>query len=322
MIPPKLKSGDYIRVIAPAHSFSSDFTDENRKQGIDRVEQLGLTVSFGKYVDESDDFKSTTVQKRLEDLHDAFADPQVKAIIPTAGGSSANQLLKYIDYDLIKANPKILCGLSDITDLANAIHAKTGLVVYYGPHFTMLSKSKLVGSMLKNMHDTFFESDPLTLNPPDVYADDEDDPRSIVNEGYWAINSGKAEGRSIGGNLLTMGLSFGSGFVAPIKDTILFIEENDIIDYRGVQKQIQAILNQPGGDRLRGMIIGRFQKGTAMTRDLLTKIIKSKPELASIPVVGNVDVSHTVPMYSFPIGGRISMEVLSSDDIRITILKH
>lgn len=321
MVPAKLKQGDQIRIIAPAHSFSPDFTDVKRNKGIERLGQLGLKVSFGKYVDVFDEFKTTTVDNRLEDLHDAFSDPNVKAIIPVSGGSSANQLLKYIDYDLIRANPKILCGLSDITDLANAIHAKTGLMVYYGPSFRMLSSGKLIGYMLKNLHDTFFEDAPVDIVPPDFYSDDEDDNRSIANEGFWPINSGKVEGRSIGGNLLTFGLSLGNEFIASIKDKILFLEENDIIDYRGVQKQLQAILNHQGGDKIKGLIIGRFQHGTGMTRELLTHIVKSKRELDNIPVVGNVDVSHTLPVYTFPIGGLISMDV-KNNETKITILEH
>lgn len=109
-IPPKLKSGDHLRVIAPAHSFSPKFTDEMKEQAIQGLEALGLKVSFGKYVNERDEFDTTTVEKRLEDLHDAFADPGVQAILPAMGGSSVNQLLKYIDYDLIQNNPKVFCG--------------------------------------------------------------------------------------------------------------------------------------------------------------------------------------------------------------------
>ena len=126
---------------------------------------MGLTVSYGKYVDELDDFKTTTVEHRLEDLHDAFADPKVQAIIPERGGSSANQLLKHTDFDLIKKNPKIFCGLSDITELAIAIYAKTGLVTYYGPHFTMIGAIKLVDHSIENMKETFLSDKPVHLHP-------------------------------------------------------------------------------------------------------------------------------------------------------------
>ena len=322
MIPPKLKAGDHVRVIAPSHSFSPKFSRELRKQAEKRLKELDLTVSYGKHVDELDDFKTTTVKHRLEDLHDAFADPEVQAIIPARGGSSANQLLKHIDYNLIKKNPKIFCGLSDITELANAIYAKTGMVSYYGPHFTMLGASKLVDYSIVNMKKTFFSDESVHLQPSNYYCNSDWDREVIVNEGFWTINEGKTEAKSIGGNLLTFSILTGSEFMPDIEGSILFLEDNKIIDFRGVQKELQSILNHPQGDKIRGLVIGRFQRQTGMTRELLTRIIKSKEELKGVPVVGNVDFGHTAPMVTFPIGGTIKLEAKRDDAVKIAILKH
>jgi muramoyltetrapeptide carboxypeptidase len=141
-----------------------------RKRAEKKLGELGLSVSYGKYVDERDEFDTTTIEKRLQDLHDAYADPKVRCIIPAMGGSSANQLLKHIDYDLVKKDPKIICGLSDITALAEALYAKTGIVTYYGPHFTMLGASKLVDYSLDNMRKTFFSEDSFQLTAADQYC--------------------------------------------------------------------------------------------------------------------------------------------------------
>lgn len=322
MIPPKLKSGDHVRVIAPAHSFSPKFTKEYRERAEKRLGKLGLRVSYGKHADERNDFRTTTLEHRLEDLHEAFADPDVQAVIPAMGGSSANQLLKYVDYELIKKNPKIFCGLSDITELANAVYKKTGLVTYYGPHYTSIGASRLVDHSIENMRQTFFSDAPVALQPSDYYSNSDWDKEMIVNEGFWTINEGRAEGNSIGGNLLTLNFLMGSEFMPDIADSILFVEENKIIDFRGVQKEIQSILNNFHGEKIRGLIIGRFQRQTGMSRELLSKLIKSKKELENIPVVGNVDVSHTVPMVTLPIGGSIRMEAGADDQIKIQIMKH
>lgn len=322
MIPPKLKAGDHIKVIAPSHSFSPKFTREWRDKAENSLKELGLTVSYGKYVDERDDFNTTTIEHRLEDLYDAFADPGVQAIIPAKGGSSANQLLKHLDFDLIKKNPKVFCGLSDITELANAIYAKVGLVTYYGPHFTMIGASSLVDHSIKNMKETFLSDEPVHLHPSKYYCNSEWEREVIVNEGFWTINEGKAEAKSIGGNLLSFSILAGGEFMPDIEGCILFLEENKIIDFRGVQKELQSILNHPQGDKIRGLIIGRFQRQTGMTRELLTKIIKSKEELEGVPVVGNVDFGHTAPMVTFPIGGTVKLEAHRDDAVKIEILKH
>ncbi|MBI5356646.1 LD-carboxypeptidase [Candidatus Collierbacteria bacterium] len=106
MYPRKLKAGDEVRIIAPSRSLSI-ITKRSREIADKRFADLGLKLSFGKHVEEIDDFASTSIQSRIEDLHQAFGDKNVKAIITVIGGFNSNQLLKYIDWDLIKDNPKI-----------------------------------------------------------------------------------------------------------------------------------------------------------------------------------------------------------------------
>ena len=138
VVPPKLKKGDEIRVITPSRSIKLKFiSKEMVDNGIKNLENLGLKVTFGKHVEEIDDFNSSSIKSRISDLHDAFSDKNVKAIITVIGGYNSNQLLEYINYELIRENPKILVGYSDITALQNAIYTKTGLITYSGPHFSL-----------------------------------------------------------------------------------------------------------------------------------------------------------------------------------------
>ena len=322
IIPKRLQKGDHVRVIAPAESFSEKFSPELRQRGIDRLEQLGLEVSFGKYVDEQGPFKSATLEHRLEDLHGAFKDDSVQAVLSANGGSSANQLLKHIDYDLIKEKRKIFCGLSDITELTSAIHAKTGLITYYGPHFTMLGASDHFGHMLGNMKSSFFSEDTFEVNSSKYFSNSEWDNERIFNEGFWTINEGEAEGVCLGGNMLTFNFLLGYEFMPDIEGKILFLEENHIIDYRGIQKEIQQILNHPQGSKIKGMLIGRFQRQSKMSRELLEELIKSKKELEGIPVVGNVNCSHTVPMSTFPFGGELRFSAKAGDEVKIEMITH
>jgi len=138
--PQKLKKGDEVRVIASSSSFSL-LSEETIKIANERFFELGLKVTFGKHIMETDDFLSSSIESRIEDIHDAFLDKNVKAIFTVLGGFNTNQMLKYIDWDIIKNNPKIFCGYSDVTILNNAIYQKTGLVNYYGPHYSTLDKN-------------------------------------------------------------------------------------------------------------------------------------------------------------------------------------
>lgn len=322
MIPPKLKAGDHVRVIAPSHSFAPSFTEEHKAQAEEGLAKLGLTVSYGKHVHELNDFKTTTIENRLEDLHEAFADSKVQAIIPARGGSSITQLLKYIDYDLIKNNPKILCGLSDVTALSYALFAKTGVVNYYGPHYTMLGASRITEYSIASMRENLMSDAPTQLKPSEYYCESAWDRQLIVNEGFWTINEGEAEGKIIGGNFLTTNLVLGSEFMPDFTGSILFMEENHVLDFRDIQNELQSILNQPNGEKIKGLVIGRFQKETKMTRELLTKMVKSKKELEGLPVIGNVDFGHTSPIVTFPIGGEVKLEAKENDEVMIEVTRH
>ncbi len=322
MIPPKLKAGDHVRIIAPSHSLSPAVTKEMRDRTVKEFEKLGLTVSFGKHVEELNDFDTSTIENRLEDLHEAYADPAVQAIVPARGGSSVTQLLKHIDYELVKNNPKILCGLSDITALSYALYAKTGVVNYYGPHFTMLATSRQTAYSFEYMQKVLMSDAVIDVRPSEHYNNALGESDLIVNEGYWAINEGKAEGECVGGNFLTTNFVLGSEFAPDFNDKILFLEENHLLDYKDVHNELQSILNQPGAGRIRGMLIGRFQRETGITRELLTKMIRSKEELKDVPVVGNLDFGHTAPMLTLPLGGSMQLDVQGPDRIKISITEH
>jgi muramoyltetrapeptide carboxypeptidase len=141
IFPQKLKPGDEVRVVAPSKSMGI-ISPENRALALKAIEGLGLRITFGRHVEEQDLMDSSSVGSRVTDLHEAFADPSVKAILTVIGGYNSNQLLDYLDYDLIQQNPKIFCGFSDIAALGNAIYHKTGLVTYSGPHFSSFAMQK------------------------------------------------------------------------------------------------------------------------------------------------------------------------------------
>ena len=163
IFPNKLKIGDEVRVIAPARSLAI-ISKENREIANKRIEELGLKISFGKHLDEMDDFASSSIESRIEDLHEAFSDKNVKAVFTVIGGFNSNQLLKYIDWDLIKNNPKIICGYSDITALNDSIFAKTGLVTYSAPQYSTFGQKLYFDYTLDYFKKCLFKNDPQIEN--------------------------------------------------------------------------------------------------------------------------------------------------------------
>lgn len=324
--PPKLQKGDNLRVVAPARSMAL-LSEETVRLAKERIESMGFRVSFGKNVMEKDCFMTSSVASRVEDLNDAFLDPNVRGILSVIGGYSANQLLGHLDYGLIRKNPKILCGFSDITALSNAIFAQTGVVGYSGPHFSSWGMRHGFEYAMEHFEKCCVASGPFSVKPSDRWSDDawyiDQEARNFEpNEGYWTLQGGVAEGRLLGGHIFTLMSSAGTQYFPQLHElAVLFIETNDEFQPQVFEKNLQSLIQQPGFGNVKGLVIGRFQKKSGMTKALLEKIVSSKTELAGIPIVANADFGHTTPFVTFPVGGKVRV-VADGGSQEITVLEH
>jgi muramoyltetrapeptide carboxypeptidase LdcA involved in peptidoglycan recycling len=323
VLPPKLRRGDLIRVVAPSRSRRL-IPDEVRSIADRRLAELGLRVSFGDHVDEADAFTSSSVVSRVADLHHSFADPEVAGILTVIGGYNANQLLPSLDWELIGANPKVLCGYSDVTALQDAILARTGMVTYSRPHWSSFGMLRHLEDTLRWFVDCLFGDRPLELAPAATWTDDEwyldqDAREPRTNPGWWVLGEGEAYGPIVGGNLSTFALLHGTPFMPELDGAVLWLEDDFESKPEDFERLLTALLQQPGASRVTGLLIGRFQVATAMTRELLGLIVGSKPELRGLPVVANLDFGHTSPMITFPVGGEVEVAAGGSGaSVRIT----
>ena len=317
IIPEKLKIGDEIRVIAPSRS-ANILSKEIINIATKRLEKLGFKVSFGKniYSEFDKNYACGSIKERVEDLHEAFLDKNIKAVLTTIGGFSSNQILEYINYDLIKNNPKIICGFSDITALLNAIYAKTGLVTYCGPHFSSFGMEagfdytleyfkKIIMPDKKGSNEILIENSKHWSD--DLWFLDQKNRKFISNNGLEIINQGCAEGTIIGGNLCTLNLLQGTEFMPlPNKNIILMLEDDNFAGeefFREFDRNLQSLLHCYKNKKISGIIIGRAQVNCNMTFEKWEVMINTKTELANVPVVINADFGHTTPIFTFPIGG-------------------
>lgn len=312
IIPKRLKKGDEIRVIAPSQSMNR-LSTETIQSAIERLESLGFSVSFGNHVYHriNEDYNCASIRDRVEDLHDAFADNKVKAILTVIGGYNVNQILDGIDYDLIKQNPKIICGFSDITALLNAIYAKTGLQTYYGPHFSSFGMKQGFAYTQAYFKQILMSDNTVRIEDSDDWSDDawllDQAKRSFIdNEGRAIIQSGSARGRIIGGNLCTLNLLLGSEYMPDLADSILFLEDDDLSGkqfLREFDRNLQGLLHFAKGKHIKGIVIGRAQINSQMTLEKWQCMLKMKKELQNIPLLVNLNFGHTTPIFTFPIGG-------------------
>ena len=324
IFPKKLKRGSHIRIIAPSRS-ASILTKELINHSKARLEEFGFKISFGKNIYESDDFSSSSVASRIADLHDAYKDKDVDAILTVIGGYNANQILDEIDYNLIENNPKILCGFSDITTLSNAIYAQTQVATYSGPHFSSWGMKKEFEYSIKSFKKALMSDAPYDLEPSSTWSDDmwfidQNNRKLNKNKGLLVIQEGEAQGRIVGGHARCLSSLQGTKYWPSLEDTILFIEEDEETSAELFDRLVQSFIHQSGFNGVKGIVVGRFQNNSKVSDDTLRQIFESKKALKDIPIIANANFGHTTPIGTFPVGGEA--KIIASKQPAITILSH
>ncbi|MCM3638424.1 LD-carboxypeptidase [Sporosarcina luteola] len=308
IIPNKLKKGDEIRIIAPSRS-ASILSDEGVQTAKERLENLGFVISFGKHVFDKNLQNSTSIQQRVEALHDAFADKNVKGILTVIGGFNSNELLPYIDYELIKKNPKVFCGYSDITAIGTAISTQTGMVTYSGPHFSSFQMRKAQEYQTHFFKQCLMQNEPFELKPSEHWSDDawylDQENRVFENTVWKTYNEGTVSGELWGGNLCTLNLLQGTKYMPIIENAILFIEDDEMTIPETFARDLTSLLQN--AQSIKALVIGRFQRASKITEEQLLFILDKHPMLKTIPVLYDVDFGHTQPMFTFPIGGEVQI---------------
>lgn len=297
--------------------------EENIELAKTKLEQIGYNVEFSKNSNCTDSFISTSIKRRIMDFHDALRNNNIDIILSVLGGYNCNQLLNYIDYDLIKKNPKIICGYSDITVILNAIYAKTGIITYLGPTFHSFAMKKGLEQTI-NYFEKAINHKSYYLKDPDFYSsdkwyDDQDNRKFIKNKGCIVINEGRAEGTIIGGNLCSFNLLQGTPFMPSLRDKILFIEEDALVGKEfpyEFDRNLVSLIQQKDFDKVKGIVIGRSQTQTGMNLTKWKKILNKK-ELKNIPIIINANFGHTTPNATIPIGGNCIINTYDENKIFI-----
>ncbi len=326
--PPQLHIGDTVGVVSPSAPVTNKGT---YRRSIGILKQLGFKVVLGKNALHYLGYMAGTVEERVDDLHDMFANQEVKAIFSSAGGFVSQHLLRHLDYGLIKKNPKIICGFSDLTTLLNAIFKKTGLITFYNFSIEGFAK-KNSDFTIKSFMDMLVADEPPVILP---------------QKSRWKIiRKGKAEGRLIGGNLLTIANSLNLKEYWPDspKDRqkyILFFEEHGT-DLEELDNSLHRLGLAGVYSRIAGIIIGKVNdinhdgkprqiptgdfeyqlkpKPRSLTVNrLFTKIFKDFS--VRVPIVRNVDFGYIRDKITMPIGTKVMLNLNNPNEPYIKLLE-
>ena len=305
----RLKIGDHIRVVSPSSSIERIGGFEANVAAKEKLEALGFRLSFSEHYFKNDIFDSAPIASRVADLEAAFANETIDAILTTIGGFNCNELLPYLDFDLIAQNPKIFCGYSDTTALLNAIYAKTGMQTYMGPAYSSFKMEQGQQYQTTSWLNAVTQ-DTYQLTPSLEWSSDAwylpDAPRTFFQTEWKVYNPGQASGIAIGGNISTLNLLTGTEFAPRPDKYVLFLEEAEDDDYLIIARHLTALLQTYPNPQ--AVVFGRFPKETKLTEEILLTILDKHPILKKVPVLYDLDFAHTQPLFTITIGGQVEID--------------
>ncbi|MGX9707551.1 S66 peptidase family protein [Laceyella tengchongensis] len=295
MKPPALKPGDLIGVIAPA----SPVPEERRERALQTLRRFGYRLKVGASVQEQHGYFSGTDEVRARDVNEMFADPEVRAIMCIRGGYGSQRLLDRIDYAMIRRNPKIFVGYSDITSLHLALWKKAGLITFHGP---MVGELEHVSEEEEMAWSVLFRQ----LSDPQPLGEYPDTGRTLC----FTITPGRATGRLVGGNLCLLAASMGTPYELDTTGKILFIEEVGEEPYR-IDRMLTQLRLAGKLEQAAGILFTDFHDCDAANpersltlREVLEEIIRP----LGVPAYFGFQAGHTEPNLALPIGIQADLD--------------
>lgn len=293
--PDKLKKGDTVGLICT----SSCVSEERISQCVETIEKLGYKVKVADNVTtDLAGYMAGDAVVRARWVNRMFECPDVKAIFCIRGGDGSSRIMEHLDYDVIRNNPKIFVGYSDVTNLHLAINQNCDLVTSHGP----MVSSNMVDSFDEESKDSFFEA--INAESDIVFRNPEVIPVKVLKEG-------KAEGILVGGNLSLLSASMGTPYEPDTDGKILFIEE--VADpITKIEKWIYHLRNAGKLAGCSGILLGQFTKikNDDENYDYIS-CIKDALEGISIPVMYDIQSGHGKQIMTLPMGAKCKMDTSS-----------
>jgi muramoyltetrapeptide carboxypeptidase LdcA involved in peptidoglycan recycling len=312
---PRLRPGDTVGIVSPSWGGAGRFP-HRLQRGVAHLESLGFRVKIAPHALGQRGYVSDTAANRAADIHALFRDPEIRAIVAAIGGDHSCHLLPLLDWDLIRANPKIFVGYSDISVLNVAIWAQTGLITFNGPavlpEFAEFPRmyDYTEGHMLRAL----CRAEPVGQIETSTWWTEEfldweqkldmERPRQRkVSPGWSWLRGGVGEGALIGGCIESLQHLRGTPYWPDWRGAILFFETSEeapppqtvdgiLMDYENM-----GVLEQ-----LQGLLVGRPMGYSDGQKAELREVILERTSQCRFPVVADMDFGHTAPQFTLPIG--------------------
>jgi muramoyltetrapeptide carboxypeptidase len=281
--PPRLEPGDTIGIVAPA----GPFDPEKFMQGETVLKNMGFRICYDEGIFQSHGFLAGTDTRRADQLNRLFADPSVQAIICARGGYGSMRILPLLDFETIRANPKIFIGFSDISALLAALYEQSGLITFHGPMVTSLADAteKTISAMKMALTS--------------------DGPFELIPEDGKTIRPGMCSGILAGGNLTTLCHLLGTPYAPNFNGKILLLEDVGEVTYR-IDRMLTQMKLAGSLNGIAGLILGAFKKCGKMNE--IVEIFDNIFHDADIPILAGFDIGHGKTNLTVPIGLNATLD--------------
>ena len=302
IIPEKLRIGDMIGVVAPSNPIINENIEEiERAKEI--IEKLGFKVKFSKNLFSNKNGYSASAKEKAEDINEMFKNKDVKMIWCAKGGENSNSTFDYLDFEVIKQNPKIICGYSDITSLTNVITEKTGLVTFSGTNFKTIATDETNYS-LKEILKRFIDGS-LEFGKNEF--------------GYKTIQEGSVEGKLIGGNLSLTRAMVAGKYNIDFTDKILFLEELGFETGPALVSNYLYYMKQNGVfNKVKGIWIGNYTHESGITLEQI--LLDTLENEFKGPIIKSENFGHIEQKTVIPIG--VMAKIDTSENTKIKLLEN
>jgi muramoyltetrapeptide carboxypeptidase len=320
--PPALRPGDAIGVIAPSWCGPAAFP-HRVERGKEALEALGYHVLVAPRAWGQRAWVSGTPEERAADLHAMFADPAVRMIIAAIGGDHCCHLLPFLDWELIRRNPKVFIGFSDVTVLNLAIYVRTGLVTFNGP--ALMTDFGEYPAPFSYTVDSFLRTVGVAkpagaIEPAREWTEEfldwatQDDlrrPRAMQGSPGWTwLKGSHAEGKLVGGCLESLEHLRGTPYWPDLEGSILFLETSELAPPpERVDAMLQDYENMGVFAQIHGLLLGRPYRYSDAQKQELHAVLLERTRRYSFPIIADMDFGHTAPQLTLPIGCQATIDV-------------
>lgn len=300
--PKRLAAGETVGLVAPANA---TFQSLELQIARESLEALDLKVRVGSHLLDRHGYLAGQDRNRAADINAFFADASVSAVLPIRGGWGSSRLLPYLDFDVIRRNPKVVVGYSDITALLLSIHAKTGLVTFHGPN----GMGRWDAYSLEHFKRVIMQGEAVTFENPRALSDR--NALTPTENRALTINGGKARGRLLGGNLTVLTTIVGSPYLPAWDGAILFCEDvgEDFyrVDRMLTQLKLAGILS-----KIRGFLFGTCSEcgpgepnfGALTLEEIFADHIKP----LGVPAWSGAMIGHGMPQWTLAQGIDVEID--------------